>query len=248
MNFLFEVPFTCNGIYDATATATSDNGFYSHDITLTGLHIAVPPQSPLSFLATDNGNRTVTLTWQAPNQKPPDLAGYRISRRDASATDYSGTADVATNVFSITDTSIPPTGGSYFYKVETLRSSPNGTLTSNPVITSEALVVGGSTTGTPGKRVGGVPAPRTDSGGTGVQHFDETTLAADEGEPGSGDLALPGGDTIQRFAGRDGAGLIKPFAAALDLGVWAGLLLFLTRRAASAERAAVLAIELEHAT
>jgi hypothetical protein len=245
MNFLFEVPFVCNGIYNATATATLENNLDNYDMTLTGLHIAEPPQSPLSFLATDNGNRTVTLTWQAPNQKPPDLAGYRVSRRDANASDYSVSVDVATDVFAYNDTNIPAGGGSYFYKVETLRSSPNGTLTSNPVVTSEALNVGANPTGTPGQSVGGVPAPRADSGGSGVQHFDDT-LAADEGEPGEGDFAVPGGDTIQRFAGRDGAGLVKPFAAALDLAVWAGLMLFLTRRAASAERAAVLAIELEH--
>ena len=242
MNFLFEVPFTCNGIYNATATATSEDGFFTYDMSLTGLHIAVPPQSPLAFLATDNGNRTVTLTWQAPNQQPPDLAGYR---RDANGSAFYGATDVTPDVLSITDSTIPAGGGSYFYKVETLRSSPNGVLTSNPVITSEALAVGGSTTGAPGRSVAGVAAPQG-SGGTGEQHFDETTLAADEGEPGAGDLALPGGDTIQRFAGREGAGLIKPFAAALDLGVWAALLLFLTRRAAKAERAAALAIEVEH--
>ena len=94
------------------------------------------------------------------------------------------------------------------------------------------------------RQPGGGPA----SGPAATAHFDETTLAADEGEQGANDplAALPGGGTIQRFAGHDGAGLIKPFAAALDLAVWAGLLLFLTRRAASAARADALTVELEH--
>ena len=35
--------------------------------------------------------------------------------------------------------------------------------------------------------------------------------------------------------------MLTPFAAAMNLGVWAGLLLFLTRRAAKAERAALQA-------
>lgn len=116
--------------------------------------------------------------------------------------------------------------------------------------TTDALVVDGTPGSVPGNNAGGsAPASGQTSGAGGATHFDEpTTLAADEGEVGAGDplAALPGGNTIQRFAGSGGAGLVKPFAAALDLGVWALLLLFLTRRAASAERAAALTIELEH--
>jgi hypothetical protein len=203
---------------------------------LTGLKVAVPPPPPLSFIATDNGNRTVTLAWQPPNHPPPDLIGYRLSRRDAASPDYLPPGDLRADTLSFVDSSLPAGGGSYFYKVETLRSSPSGTLRSTPAVTSEPLVVG-ALAGTSGRSVGGTPAPNAGSGGTGAMHFDvPSTLAADEGEPGSGYLTLPGAGTIQRFAGRDGAGLIKPFAAALDLAVWAGLLLFLTRRAASAAR------------
>jgi hypothetical protein len=260
MDFLFEVAFTCNGLYDATATATlapseppsepPPSELTTHELRLQGLRVAVPPERPRSFRATDNGNLTVSLTWEPPTQQPPDLAGYRLSRRESSSQSFTTVAETPLGTESFDDTNVP--AGSYFYKVETLRDSPNGALPSAPVITSEALAVGGGG-GTPGRSVGGVAAPRrpdgNGSGGTGTQHFDEsTTLAADEGEPGEGDLAVPGGGTIQRFAGREGAGLIKPFAAALDLAVWAGLLLFLTRRAASAERADRLGLELEHPT
>ena len=249
-NFLFEVAFACNGTYDATATARlkgapSNDPFGKHELTLSGLHVAVPPQSPLTFLATDNGNQTVTTSWQAPGDAPPDLLGYRVSRRTATQ-GFTAIGDVPPDTLTFTDTALPPTGGSFFYQVETMRSSPNGTLLSIPVVTSEALAVGGGSNAGTGRSVTGQPAAQPP--GDGNQHFEETTLAADEGEPGSGDLALPGAGTIQRFAGRDGAGLIKPFAAALDLSVWAGLLLFLTRRAARAARADALAVEVEYSS
>jgi hypothetical protein len=246
-SFLFEVAFVCNGIYDATATArlegSQGDDLTKHDLTLKVLHIAVPPQPPLAVLATDNGNQTVTLAWQPPQNAPPDLLGYRVSRREPSTPTFTALGDSAPAARSFDDTNIPSTGGSYFYMVETLRKSPNGTLTSDPVITSGALAVAGGSGGG-GRTVGGIPSARTPGG---EQHFDTaSTLAADEGEPGEGDFALPGAGTIQRFAGRDGAGLVKPFAAALDLAVWAGLLLFLTRRAATADRAERLAVHLEH--
>jgi hypothetical protein len=253
MNFLFEVAFTCNGVYDATATATARVGEnpnpndFTYALQLAGLHVAVPPQPPPTFLATDNGDQTVTLTWQPPNDQPPDLVGYRLSRREPAAASFTALGDTPRDSFTFADIEIPVDGGSYFYEVQTLRSSPNGTLVSSAMVSSEALVVSGGTGGG-GRSVGGIPAPQSpaQSPGDGTQHFDETTLAADEGEPGEGDLALPGAGTIQRFAGREGAGLIKPFAAALDLAVWAGLLLFLTRRAKRAAREDALAIELEH--
>ncbi|MEY2448176.1 MAG: hypothetical protein QOH79_1652 [Acidimicrobiaceae bacterium] len=248
VNFLFEVAFTCNGLYDATATATLDgppSEFSTHPIELNALRVAVPPEPPASLLATDNGNQSVTLSWQPPTVTSPDLAGYRLSRRTDGSQTFDVVVDVGTATLTVNDTNVPTSGASYFYKVETLRKSPNGNLTSSPVVTSAALVVAGGTGGG-GRSVGGVPAARTSGG---ASHFDEpSTLVADEGEPGSGDFAVPGGATIQRFAGREGAGLVKPFAAALDLAVWAGLLLFLTRRAKSAERALSLELELEHST
>jgi len=80
---------------------------------------------------------------------------------------------------------------------------------------------------------------------TGTAFYDSL---ADEGpEPGGG--ALGSGGAVQRFrGGQDGAGLLTPAAAALNLGVWAGLLLFLTRRAAKAERAALLGVQVEHSS
>jgi len=243
MSFLFEVSFRCNGLYDVTATADTDPPTEPQgELTLTALKIAVPPQRPDSFLATDSGNHTVTLTWTGPSQRPPDLAGFRLSRRDNSTQSFTTIGEVAADVASFADSTVPASGGSFFYEVQTLRTSPNGVLTSAPVATSEALVVGGST---PGSSVTGKPGTAASDGTT---HFDEpTTLAADEGEEGGNDpiAALPGGATIQRFAGHDGAGLLKPIAAALNLGVWAGILLFLTRRAAKDERAMLLQVDFE---
>ncbi len=247
MNFLFEVAFTCNGVYDATATATLDGpSGDTQTLALDNLRVAVPPDAPASLLATDNGNQTVTISWQPPARAlPPDVVGYRVSRRDASSQTYNGTVDVDTKTLSYTDVYIGPDGGSYVYKVETVRKAPGGVVTSIPIVTSEALDVAKKGAPPSGKTVGGAPDPG--SGGTGTQYFDSSTLPADEGEFGAGDpLAnVPGGDTIQRFAGDGGSGLVKPFAAALDIGVWAGLLLFLTRRAASAEKAMLRSVQLE---
>ena len=243
MSFLFEVSFRCNGLYDVTATADTDPPTEPQgELTLTALKIAVPPQRPDSFLATDSGNHTVTLSWTGPSQRPPDLAGFRLSRRDNSTQSFTTIGEVAADAASFADSTVPANGGSFFYEVQTLRASPNGVLASAPVATSEALVVGGAS---PGGTVVGHPAPPVSDGTT---HFDEpTTLVADEGEEGEvGPIgALPGGATIQRFAGRDGAGLLKPVAAALNLGVWAGILLFLTRRAAKDERAMLLQVDFE---
>lgn len=255
MDFLFEVAFRCNGIYDATATATLGSPGpvrqRGHDLTLHDINIAVPPQPPLGFVASDSGNRTVALSWSAPKAAPPDLVGYRLSRMDAGGSTFAVLGTTIPTVLTYTDANIPATGGSYFYRIETLRKAPvptNPPLASTPITTTDALVVGGTGGSVPSNSnrgsSGGGAGDQTPGGPT---HFDEpSTLAADEGEPGSGDLALPGAGAIQRFAGRDGAGLVTPFAAALDLAVWAGLLLFLTRRAANAARADALTVELEH--
>jgi hypothetical protein len=107
-------------------------------------------------------------------------------------------------------------------------------------VTEGALSVAGvEHRGRSGGTVGGTVPPN--AGGTGAQHYD-TTLPGDDEASGQ---AEPGGDTIQRFDDDAGAGLIKPFAGALNLGVWAALLLFLTRRAATADRAALQSIHVE---
>jgi hypothetical protein len=251
MDFVFEVRFLCNGVYDATATATLDSPDaveQTHALTLSSLRIAVPPQPPRDLVATDNGNRTVTLTRSGPDDSPPDLLGFRLSRMDEGGADFTviGTTPPAT--FTFTDPYIPASGGSYLYEIETLRKSATETdapLASTPLTTAAALRVSGGGGG--GGQVssgggGGVGGQRP---GSGTQHFDETTLAADEGEPGEDDLALPGAGAIQRFAGRAGAGLIKPFAAALNIAMWAALVLYFTRRAASQAREDALSVELE---
>jgi hypothetical protein len=253
-----------------TATAKVEDqsgetpGPLKKSITAVAVKIAVPPPSPTAFQATDNGNHTVTLSWSAPASygrapgPPPDFVGYRLSRKNADGGSFAEIGTTGVDGLSFTDSSIPASGGSYIYQVETLRKFA----ASPPVTTSAPLVVGGSTPGTAGGGGGGGGAtgggggaanPGTSGQGApssgGVTHFDEpTTLAADEGELGAEDPlgGVPGGATIQRFGGNSGAGLLRPFAAALDLGVWAGLLLFLTRRAAKAERAERLIVELEH--
>jgi hypothetical protein len=269
VNFSFDFTFICNGIYDLMATARIEDqsgqtpGPLQKSITANAVKVAVAPPSPTAFQAADNGNRTATLSWSPPQAyghapgPPPDFLGYRLSRKDASGGAFAEIGTTGPDGLTLTDSSIPPSGGSYLYQVEALRKFA----ASPPVITAGPLIVSGPTTssaagGGAGGATGGGAAKRGSSpqdagtSGGGATHFDEpTTLAADEGELGAADPlgGVPGGATIQRF-GRSGAGLLKPFAAALDLGVWAGLLLFLTRRAAKAERDDRLIVELEHST
>jgi hypothetical protein len=253
MSFDFEVGFRCNGLYDVTATATLEPpaDVSQHDLTLTSLRVAVPPQPPASLVATDNGSRTVTVKWDPPSDQPPDLVGYRVARRaTAAGSPVEVLGDIGPEGRSFDDVTLGEGGGTYYYGVQTLRSSPVGVLTSDAVLTAAPLTIAGANRGGGGGgSVSGVPTTADPgSGGTGVQHFDDT-LAADEGELGAGDpLAnVPGGDTVQRFVGgEEGSGLVKPSAVALNIAVWAALLLFLTRRAARAERADRLAIQLEH--
>ena len=260
VQFSFKVPFTCNGVYDATATAniedpTGDVPPPLHkSMSVVGVRIAVPPAAPASIVSTDGGNHSVTVAWGAPSEysgaghPPPDFIGYRVSRKDGGGS-FAVVGNTSPTVLTFVDSSIPASGGSFVYEVESVRKFA----TSPPLATSGALTIaapgsGGSGGSSATGRAGGAtPFSDPGAGGTGTAYYDTTTLAADEGEPGDDALSgVPGGGAIQRFAGHNGAGLLKPFAAALDLGVWAALLLFLTRRAAKAERAALLAVELEH--
>ena len=224
-------------------------------MSVVGVRIAVAPATPASIVATDNGNHTVTVSWGAPaaytggGHPPPDFIGYRISRRDGAAGSFAVIGNTSPTTLTFVDSAIPASGGSFVYEVESVRKFAS----SPPVVTGGALTVGGpGSTGASGGSVGrsgATPFSDPGAGGTGTAYYDTTTLAADEGEPGDDALSgVPGGGAIQRFAGHDGAGLLKPFAAALDLGVWAALPLFLTRRAAKAERAALLAVQLERAS
>ncbi|HEX4821974.1 MAG TPA: hypothetical protein VFV00_17350 [Acidimicrobiales bacterium] len=261
VEFSFQVPFTCNGVYDATATAviedpTGDVPPPLHkSISLVGVRVAVAPPMPTSITATDAGNHTVNVAWGAPasyagsGKPPPDFIGYRVSRKDGSGS-FSAIANTAPDALTFADSSIPASGGAFVYEVEAVRKFAS----SAPLATNGALDISppGAAAGHGSGSTGGgggaaAPAPATTdpgAGGTGTAYYD--SLADEGAEPGSGALAAPDGGAVQRFSGKDGAGLLKPFAAAMNLGVWAGLLLFLTRRAAKAERAALLGVELEH--
>lgn len=259
VQFSFHVPFTCNGVYDATATANVEDQTgdvpppLRKSMSVVGVRVAVPPAPPASITATDNGNHTVTVSWAAPKEysggshPPPDFVGYRVSRKDGAGGSFAPIADTAAATLTFVDSSIPASGGSFAYEVESVRKLASST----PVATDGLLTVAGpsaaaaSSSGR-GRSGGAAAEPDPGAGGTGTAYYDTTTLADDGAEPGGDALSgVPGGGAIQRFAGRAGAGLVKPFAAALDLGVWAALLLFLTRRAAKAERAALLGVEVE---
>jgi hypothetical protein len=84
--------------------------------------------------------------------------------------------------------------------------------------------------------------PRTQYFGTGP------TLPQDEGgDQQAAGLPSVGAVRIGRDDGPAGAGLVKPVAAAFVAAVWAGLLLFLSRRAKSSSGASLRApVELEH--
>src|SRR5947199_389300 len=193
------------------------------------------PTRPRPIAApTQTGNHAVAVSWGAPlsytgaGHPPPDFIGYRISRKDGPTGSFAVIGNTAPTTLSFVDSSIPASGGSFVYEVESVRKFAS----SPPMATNGALTIGGPNgAGSGGGRKSGGAGPTTSdpgAGGTGTAFYD--TLP-DESEPGDDALSgVPGVGAIQRFAGHDGAGLVKPFAAALALAAWAALVLFLTRR------------------
>jgi hypothetical protein len=125
---LEDAGFILNGTYDAVVCATygptgQDTSGCTSQLPPQTLSLAVPPEPPASVNATVDG-AVVTVSWTAPADPPPDLAGYQVSRNGAPFYTCSlGELDPAASgscptALSVTDR---PPDGEYTYSVAALR-------------------------------------------------------------------------------------------------------------------------------
>jgi len=246
--------FQCNGTYDMQAVANQAHVDCTAtptppapaclEIDWTGVTVAIPAPPPRDVNATANSDGSITVTWNSgyDTAPPPDFVGFSVWRIDANgkATMVKSLAATATSYTDVDMTGPAP----YTYRVDAARQTwvPVSSATTPSGVTPITQPGASSTTAT---TAASTPATAV---------FDPPTLAGDEpgvNEPPSipADPTAPRASTTQRFSGsgRPGEGLVKPFATALVLGVWAALFLFLSRRAARLDPHA-RPIEVEHLT
>lgn len=148
---LTDQSFVLNGTYQVVTCFTYQDGNCTQPDTQS-IGLAVPPDPPQKVTASSSGS-AVTLSWQAPSQTPPDLAGYTVSRNGTAV--YTCSIDgLAAGV----DTSCPssltvtdhPGDGSYTYTVAALRLGAAG----DDLISSPAVEDGGGEVVVPGSSAG----------------------------------------------------------------------------------------------
>ncbi|HEY2813850.1 MAG TPA: fibronectin type III domain-containing protein [Acidimicrobiales bacterium] len=259
----------CNGVYSATAqseflpnpTAPPQT---IETLTLSDITVAVPAPAPAGVTATPQGGGSVALAWTSgygDRPAPPDFSGYQIYRVDSSHKRQQ-VLPTPTMATSYSDVDVPATG-TYTYEVDAVRAGAATTAsTSQPVKVFLPSSASGSSSGAAGG-LAGTSSTSSTTGATGAPGlsgpqsattpatavFNGSGTLADDAEPGGQQAAaanLPGDGSVRIGRGSSsGAGLLKPFAAALVAAVWAGLFFFLSRRAAKANRA-LLPVHVEH--
>lgn len=240
----------CNGTYDVVATAYPPSTPakpspppFVPTLQLHDIRVAVAPPAPTGVKAASDG-QAVVVSWNPVAQPPPPDLQYVVYRSDQT----SGPIAPAQTGTTYRDEDAP-NPGTYRYTVFATRGSV--TTASAP---SEPVVLGAAPTpsvssGSPAANAPG-PAPSrsvTVTPGTlptqlpGTALFDQ--LGTNDLEPGDPNASISAdhtgraaGTTQHYRSGPPGAGLLKPFAAALVLGVWAMLLLYLSRQGSRAER------------
>lgn len=267
--------WVCNGTYtvlaEATAVSTNER---TKQLTAT-LRVAVPPAPVPTMEATVEGGdkapdpktgatpddpATVTVNWEQladPDGDYPDFLGYRVQRAGpAEGSTFETVSDPIIDhdgekvTRTFTDTIEAP--GEYRYRVQSLRSGPDGDDSPVPSGSSTASVsveiAGPPTTTTPTTAAGppttrrslalpdvgrGTNNPRSPlaipSAPTTIDTgFDEELDYGDLPEPGE-ELAGEGQSVIQTEG--EGAGLLGPVAGAMVLLGWAGHVAYLNRLA-----------------
>src|SRR5581483_3565952 len=228
--------FDCNGVYTIQATANTPNcggpfpGQRCPYAKWYSLQVAVPAPDVKDLTTSVDSGGAVTVAWKSgyAGAPPHDFRGYQLNRIDGSGNSVS--LPIAPDATSYQDVDVPASG-TYVYEVVSqragaadthTRSQPTVVLLPSASTTPSSTVVPGTptTAGTPA--VTSSRSVRPQPGGAPM--FDPTTLA-DDSEPGD-PLAegpnAPGVAAIKLDDGRGGtpgAGLVKPFAAALAASV-----------------------------
>ena len=179
----------CNGVYSFRLRGTLTNPIFGSDggYDMNGqITVAAPPPA-LSKLNSELTAGTVTLSWAAVSDPPPDFKGYRVERLDSGGR-YILLATLDPDQRSFTDSTPPEAGGDVVYRVLTRRAGPgDDEILSESAPRATVDLPPATTTTTPGTD-GGV-----DGGTTG------TTV------PGGGDGGTGGGATGGGTAGPGGA-------------------------------------------
>jgi uncharacterized membrane protein YgcG len=296
--FVSEPSFVCNGVYDIAAVAQLENVFNSvddatHKLDLTGVKIAEPPPPVSAVSAAKSGEHDILITWNPPaayasttsvttpkpasssqsqqgqsaGGPPPDFLGYQVTRVDGTGA-KTVVVTTAPNGTSYQDSAMPD-NGAFSYQVASIRSGPDGQLSSAPVGSGAPIVIGtppdttpgqGGSDGSGGSGGSGGAGGGSGSGGSGTSRGATATTAhpavipgdsGDEGyssdlpyeaEPGVATASSPGRSRNNSPAG---AGLLVPFAVSSVLVMWAVHILYVTRQARMAD-AALLPIQFEH--
>lgn len=262
----------CNGTYTVRADALSNQETIEYVLSKT-LRVAVPPDPARGLQATVAGGEnapdpatgataddpaSVLVTWDKlvdPDTQYPDFIGYRVQRAGPAA---EAKFDTVSEVIGqggageFTDTIEAP--GEYRYRVQSLRTGPDGPGTPVPSTDSATPVVPVSVAGPPtpettttapgandattaSRRTFGLPkvnrpttTKRSTPGPTTTidDGFNDTLDYGDLSEPGS-ELAGEGQSIIQNEG--EGAGLVGPVAGAMVLLGWAGHVAYLNRLA-----------------
>jgi hypothetical protein len=166
--------YVLNGTYQVLPCGTYASGACQSTFPPSSVGLAVPPYPPASVTATLAGSQ-VTIDWAPPPSRPPDLAGYALSRngRDlyiCSTDDLGPGASLpCPQSLSVAD---HPGAGRYSYAVRTIRLGVD--TASRDVVSSSSVgargggvTVTGSTTGSGGSgppATGSVPGSSTGSG------------------------------------------------------------------------------------
>lgn len=277
--FRFLVPDTewvCNGTYTVLAEATATSATATRKELRATIRVAVPPAPVPSMEATVEGGddapdpktgatpddpATVTVSWEQladPDGDYPDFVGYRVQRAGPEGSTFETVSDPIIDhdggkvTRTFTDTIEAP--GEYRYRVQSLRSGPDGPGSPIPSGSNTASVsveiAGPPTTTTTTNASGDGPTttrrplalpnvgrgtnnPRSPLAIPGVPTtidtgFDETLDYGELPEPGE-ELAGEGQSVIQNEG--EGAGLLGPVAGAMVLLGWAGHVAYLNRLA-----------------
>jgi hypothetical protein len=262
----------CNGVYTATVEAQqqrppSGDPQTVETLTLNKITVAVPAKPATDVKAMPTSGGSVGLSWTSgygDSPAPPDFGGYQLYRvdRDNKREKILAHPIQAT---SYVDVDVPATG-TYSYQVDAIRNGADPASAQSEDI--NVFVPGSSSNTMSGGQGGSQSSPadaRTTDGagasspqghggqsqtGPRTQYFGTgPTLPADGTGDGQQAANLPSAGSVQigRDDGLPGAGLAKPAAAALVAAVWAGLLLFFSRRAKHTARPDLQAqVEFEH--
>lgn len=201
--FSAQPAFECNGRYRVTVEASSgSNTLHPPETTVERrvFDLAAPPKVPAGVKAAD-GRDGVTITWSANTEK--DIVGYLVDRREGEgAFDELGFTDTT----SWLDDEIPDSGGTFTYRVWSVRLGPKQdredtadyVLSSTPSSTATATVAPtstGSSGGTGGSGGGGGDGSGGDGGsggegtGTGGGGFTIPETPKDDRPPPQPDLS-----------------------------------------------------------